>query len=250
MIADFNSWIAAFGKEVPQLLWWWVGAWLGSFALLVLLIQLFRRHLGVNIGSFDGKVQRLARRWRYKGPHTPAEQLIERAMLTWFFRFWTNFASAPSLIFFSFAVPIVIYRNAPESSAIFRGTGVWLLPGICYGGAMLLSFWLKRVFKRVRPEREKGAFGHKLRDHSFPSGHSLTAFCFWMMAIVALATTHAPVLGVWFFGIAAGLVVLLTGASRIYLAVHWPSDVVGGYCVGAVWTLVCYAVFIHQLVGI
>lgn len=247
MIAEFNSWIAAFGKEVPLLLWWWVGSWIVSFALLVLLIQLFRRHLSVVIGDFDGKVQRLAHRWRYRGTLNPEEELAERTLLTWTFRFWTNFASAPSLIFFSFAVPIVIYMNAPESEALFRGTGVWLLPGLCYGGGMLLSFWLKRVFKRIRPERKTGAFGHRLRDHSFPSGHSLTAFCFWTMALAALAAAAAPLWSVVIFGIVATLVVVLTGASRVYLAVHWPSDVLGGYCIGTVWTVICYAVFIHQV---
>jgi membrane-associated phospholipid phosphatase len=249
MIAEFNSWIAAFGKEVPVLLWYWLAAWAWSYVLLVVLISLFRRPLSTLISHFDGKVQRLAHRWRYQGLQTQAEQLVERAMLTWFFRFWTNFASAPSLIFFSFAVPIVIYMNAPSSSSLFRGTGVWLLPGLCYGGGMLLSFWLKRVFKRVRPERQKGAFGHKLRDHSFPSGHSLTSFCFWIMCIGSFAAGHNGLV-VWFFGFMAALIVLLTGMSRIYLAVHWPSDVLGGYCIGTLWTLVCYVVLFHQVVRI
>jgi membrane-associated phospholipid phosphatase len=249
MIAEFNSWIAAFGKEVPVLFWRWLAGWLWSYVLLIVVISLFRRPLSSMIGHFDGKVRRLAHRWRYKGPHTPAEQLAERVLFTWFFRFWTNFASAPSLIFFSFAVPIVIYINTPASDTLFRGTGVWLLPGLCYGGAMLLSFWLKRIFKRVRPERQEGAFGHKLRDHSFPSGHSLTAFCFWVMCIASFAAGHGGA-GLWLFGIAAALVVLLTGMSRIYLAVHWPSDVVGGYCIGTVWTFVCYIVLFHQLVRI
>jgi len=250
MIADFNAWVAAFGKTLPVLLGWWLLAWGVSFVVLVVAIQLFRRHLSTAIGDFDGKVRRVAYRWRYKGDPTPAEQVIERIMLTWFFRFWTNFASAPSLSFFSFAVPIVIYMNAPDSPALFRGTGIWLLPGVCYGGSMLLSFWLKRVFKRVRPERKQGAFGHKLRDHSFPSGHSLTSFCFWIMAIACLAKCGVALWAIWAFGVAAVLIVLLTGASRIYLAVHWPSDVVGGYCIGAIWTAICYVVLWKQLVGI
>lgn len=249
MIADFNSWVAAFGKEIPVLFWRWLAGWAWSYILLVVTISLFRRPLSNFIGHFDGKVRRLAHRWRYKGPHTATEELIERVMLSWFFRFWTNFASAPSLIFFSFAVPIVIYMNAPESPALFRGTGIWLMPGLCYAGGMLLSFWLKRVFKRVRPERIEGAFGHKLRDHSFPSGHSLTSFCFWIMCIAALAVNNSG-LGLWLFGIAAVSVVLLTGLSRIYLAVHWPSDVAGGYCIGTLWTFVCYVVLFRQLVGI
>jgi membrane-associated phospholipid phosphatase len=248
-MSDFNSWIAAFGKEIPLLFGWWLAAWAWSFVLLVMIISVFKRPLSGMIRRFDGKMQRLAYRWRYKGLQTDAEQLAERTMLTWFFRFWTNFASAPSLIFLSFAVPIVLYMNAPESVTLFRGTGAWLLPGLCYGGGMLLSFWLKRVFGRVRPERKVGDFGHKLRDHSFPSGHSLTAFCFWIMSVASFAVWHGGAV-VWLFGIAAALIVLLTGMSRIYLAVHWPSDVMGGYCIGAFWTLICYVVLFHQVVRI
>jgi len=69
------------------------------------------------------------------------------------------------------------------------------------------------------------------------------------MCIASFAASHSGAM-LWIFGIAATLVVLLTGMSRIYLAVHWPSDVMGGYCIGTLWTFVCYVVLFHQLVRI
>jgi undecaprenyl-diphosphatase len=105
---------------------------------------------------------------------------------------------------------------------------------------MLLSFFSKRVFKRVRPVREAGAFGHKLKDGSFPSGHSLTSFCFWfMLAATSIASGMASL---WIAPIIAAvfLIVALTGVSRVYLGVHFPTDVLGGYSMGLLWCVVCY----------
>jgi undecaprenyl-diphosphatase len=115
-----------------------------------------------------------------------------------------------------------------------------MMPGLCYGGSMLLSFVLKRVFRRLRPPLQKGDFGYKLiKDPSFPSGHSLTSFCFWTMVPFSAAMTNSSGAMVALLAIIAALTILLTGASRIYLRVHFPSDVVGGFVIGAIWSSVC-----------
>jgi membrane-associated phospholipid phosphatase len=49
------------------------------------------------------------------------------------------------------------------------------------------------------------------------------------------------------FGILAVTVVALTGLSRIYLGVHFPSDVIGGYIIGAVWCVMCFAALYRWL---
>jgi undecaprenyl-diphosphatase len=186
----------------------------------------------------DAKIREWARRLRYQdaladpsvttSPNNP-----ERVRRTNFFRFWTNFASAPSLSIFSLATAIWATGNA-QSPRLFY------LPGLCYGGSMLLSWVSKRVFKRVRPARAPGAFGHKLADGSFPSGHSLTSFCFWvMLPVAALLAGLAPLL-VALLLLAGIVVIILTGLSRIYLGVHFPSDVLGGFGIGAAWCALCY----------
>ncbi len=185
------------------------------------------------------------------------EDSRERVPLTWFFRFWTNLASAPALCTFSLGAPLIIYalsrnllgkvpawlvqgHSAPELA--WRDALPWLMPGLCYSGAMLMSWVLKRVFKRLRPQRKAGAFGHKLQDGSFPSGHSLTSFCFWVGAVWTMAFIGAPALFTLPFALWATAVVLLTGLSRIYLGVHFPSDVLGGYTIGLAWCVTCLTV--------
>jgi membrane-associated phospholipid phosphatase len=227
---------------------------------LLFLIYTFRAlkpRLRSRIARLDETLQLFARRLRYRLQQAdavlePDKPPSERVLVTWFFRFWTNFASAPSLSVISIGLAIwmfhqkmqqVTYGNFGQigqiaggfsalSEDVLKSTSLWLLPALCYFGSMGLSYVLKRAFRRARPLREKGAFGHRLKDGSFPSGHSLTAFCFWMMCALVVSTP--------LFALVAIAVVLLTGLSRIYMAVHWPSDVVGGYVIGAVWTAFCF----------
>ena len=180
-------------------------------------------------------------------PNTPPS---ERVLLTWFFRFWTNFASAPSLSIIAFSIPSGFFAlgladNSVSPSEVFWNHRYWLQPAFCYFGSMGLSYILKRVFKRLRPVRHKGAFGHALQDGSFPSGHSLTAFCFWMAMISSVYYQMYSLTAFVAFAFIAISIVLLTGLSRIYMAVHWPSDVAGGYVIGAVWT----TIFLFACIG-
>jgi membrane-associated phospholipid phosphatase len=183
---------------------------------------------------------------RYRIPGTATverDESSERLHWSWFFRFWTNFASAPSLSFWSLAFPFWMWhmrRSQSSDDAAFATVLPWLLPGICYYGSMLMSYVLKRVFKRVRPPRKGYAFGHKLKDPSFPSGHSLTAFCFWTMLAIVVTVTSTSVPTVLAFALVGAAIILLTGLSRVYLGVHFPSDVLGGYFIGTVWCLSCY----------
>ena len=180
----------------------------------------------------------------------------ERVPLTWFMRFWTNFASAPALCTFSLGVPLLVYAGSRKllrkmPSWLLRGSAPemawqsalpWLMPGFCYAGSMLMSWVLKRVFKRLRPQRKAGAFGHKLQDGSFPSGHSLTSLCFWLSATWTLIFIGAPLWVTLPFALWTTTVIAMTGLSRIYLGVHFPSDVLGGFTIGLTWCAACLTV--------
>jgi undecaprenyl-diphosphatase len=106
------------------------------------------------------------------------------------------------------------------------------------GGAGLETI-LKNLVHRTRPEYA----GHYLAsgNYSFPSGHATLSFLGVSMLLYTLIVTHR--LGErWarILVIGAGAVwILLVGISRIYLGVHFPSDVVGGYTIAAAWFATC-----------
>lgn len=217
-------------------------AWLITGAALVGLFFLSKPRLKERAVHIDQRLRARAHRVRFGSQEHEDEALRrEKVWLTWYFRFWTNFASAPFLATASLVVPFIAYHHSMKTGVLdLHYASVWLLPGLCYSGSMLLSFVLKRIFRRKRPPLQKGDFGHKLtKDPSFPSGHSLTSFCFWAFVPVAASFTGTPASQIGFLGLLAAFIVAMTGLSRIYLRVHYPSDVAGGFIIGTFWTVMC-----------
>jgi len=245
-----TDWLREFFPFLAGIFPVWFGSWVVCLLILLFSFRALKPRLRSRVLKFDEVMNAWARRLRYKlqqadavlEPNTP---LPERVLLTWFFRFWTNFASAPSLSVLAFAIPLWFFvvgvaDKGPNPPEIFASQTYWLLPAFCYYGSMGLSYVLKRVFKRLRPVRDKGAFGHSLRDGSFPSGHSLTAFCFWIAMIVSVWHQTLSLAYTIPFAVVAISIILLTGLSRIYMAVHWPSDVAGGFVIGTVWAVIFF----------
>jgi len=107
----------------------------------------------------------------------------------------------------------------------------WVLAWVM-GGSVILDNALKYGFQRVRPVP---FFGLVPNSYSFPSGHALFSFCLYaaLAGIAVQRVSSAWIRGlIWAF--AAGLIALV-GLSRIYLGMHYPSDVIGGYLAGAFW---------------
>lgn len=103
------------------------------------------------------------------------------------------------------------------------------------GGGGLLNLALKAIFERQRPDLAE-ALRHAT-GHSFPSGHAMGA----MVVFGALTYLALRVLGTWkaksaAIAVAIG-VILAISSSRIYLGVHWISDIVAGMAAGLVWVL-------------
>lgn len=110
---------------------------------------------------------------------------------------------------------------------------VYLLLVAVIGGAVL-SWVLKDVFDRPRPDIV--AWGVDVLSQSFPSGHSMAAVvAYGSVAYLGGRLEPTPTLR-WTTWTLAGLLILAIGASRIYLGVHYPSDVVAGYVAGLAWT--------------
>jgi undecaprenyl-diphosphatase len=109
--------------------------------------------------------------------------------------------------------------------------GLWLLAA--FTGAWFLSNGFKALLDRPRPEAGLvGATGT-----AFPSGHATQGAAFFLMlAILLAAALPRPWRGP---GAAAAIAVgVLSGLSRIYLGVHWVTDVVGGFALGVAWLAV------------
>jgi membrane-associated phospholipid phosphatase len=150
------------------------------------------------------------------------------ARLTGVMRFASEFGGPSRLMIVGGAVLVVFLAKR-----WYRGA---VLLAVAFLGAWLLDLLLKHSFERARPVP---FFDQPLpSSYSFPSGHALFAFVFfgsfaallmqrvrgvgWRMVILAAATS----------------LVGLIGLSRIYLGVHYPSDVVAGYLVALVWIVV------------
>ena len=110
------------------------------------------------------------------------------------------------------------------------GPLVWL--AITLGGAIVLYEVMKPAVGRARPD--SGAWLASAGGFSFPSGHATAAIAFYGMLAVLLATGRSPRVkaAIW---LGAAVIVALVAASRVYLGVHWMSDVLGGLAFGAAW---------------
>lgn len=108
---------------------------------------------------------------------------------------------------------------------------------------MSLAFVIKRIFGRNRPywiEKNLNTYGIDLKDYSFPSGHTTSAFT---MAMIFSLNYPA----IWPIFI---LMALLVAISRIYLAVHYPTDVLAGIVLAVLGSLVVHRIIFPRLVNL
>lgn len=112
----------------------------------------------------------------------------------------------------------------------WRYAALWL--AITMAGALALDVTLKDVFHRPRPP---AYFIPQPQSYSFPSGHSLGSFCFYIvLAGLLTARIRRPAARILIWVLAA-LLVGSIGFSRVYLGVHWPTDVIAGYAAATFW---------------
>ncbi|MEN2976361.1 MULTISPECIES: phosphatase PAP2 family protein [Tistrella] len=113
-------------------------------------------------------------------------------------------------------------------------------------GGTVLSFGLKLLFERPRPDLV--AHLVDVQTASFPSAHAmLSATTYLTLGTLLAAFESRRRLKIYVLGVAIALTIAV-GLSRIYLGVHWPTDVVAGWCAGAAWAVACaYAVSFGRL---
>lgn len=112
-----------------------------------------------------------------------------------------------------------------------------LLVFVAVGGGWALTSLLKIGFARPRPDLVP--HGAVVLTASFPSGHATMTAVTYLTLATLLARSHESRRTKSFLMAWALLLTLLVGMSRVYLGVHWPSDVLAGWMLGATWALVC-----------
>ncbi|MFH5926199.1 phosphatase PAP2 family protein [Roseomonas xinghualingensis] len=108
---------------------------------------------------------------------------------------------------------------------------------------LLLSHALKWGFDRPRPDLVP--HGASVYTQSFPSGHAMLSAIVYLTlgALLARVQTERRVKA--YLLLVATLLSLIVGASRVYLGVHWPTDVLAGWAIGAAWALLCWLILLR-----
>ena len=120
------------------------------------------------------------------------------------------------------------------------GRAAALLVVVAVFGGMAVNSSLKLLFARPRPDLFVPAA--KVFTASFPSGHAaLSAISYLTLAALLARMTASLRLRTYVMALAVCLTFLI-GVSRIYLGVHYPTDILAGWCIGSAWALLCWAV--------
>jgi undecaprenyl-diphosphatase len=116
---------------------------------------------------------------------------------------------------------------------------MWFMIGATTSGT-LISMLLKQIYARPRPD----IVPHLsiVQTSSFPSGHSMLAAVVYLTLGSLLAVVMPSAKLKVYVLFVAGMLTLFVGASRVYLGVHYPTDVLAGWLAGLVWALVCWLI--------
>ena len=163
---------------------------------------------------------------RFDGPillalHRHATPLLDRLAVA-----VTHSGSFLTNMFFTAMLAMSLWRAGRHRAGIFMA--------VACGGAVVLDVIAKTFFRRDRPHLWKSIAPEP--DYSFPSGHSMLS----MSLAVALILLAWPTKWRWPVAIVGVLYTFSVGLSRLYLGVHFPSDVIGGWCAGLAWTIGVY----------
>ena len=136
------------------------------------------------------------------------------------------------------AVLVLVTAAAIFYLVVTRSLATALFVLFAVGGGQILSSLLKLGIDRPRPD----LVSHLAEVHtmSFPSGHAmLSAVTYLTLGFLIARIVPGRLARIYIMTVAV-ITTLLVGASRVYLGVHWPSDVLAGWCAGFAWALLCW----------
>lgn len=154
------------------------------------------------------------------GPRWLLQSAIDLSALGGFTLLW---------IFGAVGIGYLLLRRMPAEAA-------WMAASLV--GASIVDSLLKNLFHRARPD----VVPHLtyVSNASFPSGHAMISAAVYLTLGLMLAESERRTVVRAYLLTFMCLLALLVGASRVFLGVHWPSDVVAGWCFGAVWALAVF----------
>ena len=136
-------------------------------------------------------------------------------------------------------IVVVILSGAVLGYLLMLGRrGPALLVLISVAGGTALNDLLKYIFARPRPDLVLHTT--QVFSSSFPSGHAAVSAVVYL-TLGALLARDAPSVAAKIYVMAVAiLIVFLVGVSRVFLGVHYPTDVLAGWCIGSAWALTCW----------
>ncbi|MBT2648418.1 phosphatase PAP2 family protein [Bacillus sp. ISL-34] len=149
----------------------------------------------------------------------------ESPLLTDIMKFFTYIGSTVSLIILSLVILFFLYRVLKHRLELVLFSAVMV-------GSPLLNLMVKLLFQRARPDLHRLI---EIGGYSFPSGHAMNAFSLYGI-LTFLLWRHMTVKWARILLILFSMMMILSiGISRIYLGVHYPSDIIAGYLAGGCW---------------
>lgn len=150
-------------------------------------------------------------------------QGLESVYLTKIMLVFTNIGSFPFVITIFIITSLFLFFVLHHRSELFLYTGLLIV-------TQIVNQLLKTFFQRTRPEFHRLV---EIGGYSFPSGHAMTAFTVYTILTFLLWRHIRTTFGRFLLLAVSILFILLIGISRIYLGVHFPSDIIGGYSMSA-----------------
>ncbi len=207
------------GEELPYYIIIGVALILFGIALNT-FIELTDELAENELGKFDDSVSAYIVSFRSDG-------------LTSFFRFMTDMGDRFAYIVISVLLGAYLYLRHKNWKFIVQTVLVLLL-------STATNILLKSVINRSRPAHEHLV---EVNTLSFPSGHSMSAMGFYGFLIYLTLVSKIPLVLKVSLAIVLVITILSIGISRIYLGVHFPSDVAAGFVGGLIWVTFCIVLF-------
>ncbi|KMY51368.1 phosphatase PAP2 family protein [Peribacillus loiseleuriae] len=152
-------------------------------------------------------------------------QGFESSALTSIMKLFTFIGSFTVMLIIFLMSLLVLYK-------VFKYRTELILFVVVIIGTSVLNQVLKAIFHRARPDFHRLI---EVSGYSFPSGHAMNAFAVYGI-LTFLLWRHLPTrLGRTVLMIISSLFIIMIGTSRIYLGVHYPSDIIGGYFASGFW---------------